>query len=83
MHGNALEMAPTTFVALLAGGLFFPNPAAAAGVAVFVGRALYAFGYQAPGFATVRIAGSLMIDVAILLLIGLAVYGSASAAGLA
>lgn len=46
-------------------GVYFPIPAAALGLAVFIGRLLYAIGY-AIGGPTGRLVGVLINDLAIL-----------------
>lgn len=64
-------------VLLLVAGLAEPTVwiAFAAGVAYFIGRALYAWGYaRSEKNGEGRIPGVLIIDIALLTLLGLAIY---------
>jgi glutathione S-transferase len=69
-HYNYLEMAPTTFLWLLIAGIYFPLPAAALGVGVFVFRLIYAVNYAKKGPGG-RGLGAIGNDLALLGLLSL------------
>lgn len=64
-HYNFLEWIASTLVFLLVAGIYFPIPAAALGLGVFIGRLTYAIGY-AMGGPNGRLIGVLINDLAIL-----------------
>lgn len=69
-HYNYIEMAPTTFVWLFIAGLYFPIPAAAVGLALFIFRIIYTIGYVKSG-PRGRSIGALGNDLCLLGLLGL------------
>ncbi len=64
-HYNFLEWIASTLIFLLVAGVYFPIPAAALGLAVFIGRLTYAIGYTRGG-PTGRFIGVLINDIAII-----------------
>ena len=64
-HYNFLEWIASTMIFLLIAGIYFPIPSAVLGLAVFLGRLLYAIGY-AVGGPNGRLVGVLINDLAIL-----------------
>ena len=73
-HYNYIEGMGTILTFLMVGGLFFPKPAAIAGVSYIVGRFLYTFGYRNSG-PKGRMVGALVLDLALLSLLGMSSYG--------
>ena len=69
-HYNYVEFAPTTLVWLFCAGIYFPIPAAALGLAVFIFRAIYSVGYARGGPAG-RTIGAVGNDLVLLGLLGL------------
>lgn len=63
-HYNFLEWIASTLIFLLIAGIYFPIPAAALGLGVFIGRLTYAIGY-AVGGPNGRLIGVLINDLAI------------------
>jgi hypothetical protein len=80
-HYNLIEWAATILLFILVAGVFYPTPAAAAGVAWIVGREAYSWGYVASGPGG-RSVGAGIADLAALFLFGAAVNGCLGAAGL-
>lgn len=64
-HYNFLEWIASTLALLLIAGVYFPIPSAALGLAVFLGRLIYAIGY-ANGGPQGRLIGVLINDLAFL-----------------
>ena len=77
VHGNFIEMAPSTFVWLLIAGLYFPIPAAAIGLGVFFARLIYSIGYSGEKGPQGRIFGALLNDLFLLGLFGLSIASGA------
>lgn len=69
-HYNFVEGVATYIVMILAAGIYYPIYASIMGVLVLVGRMLFAIGYVSAG-ANGRLAGALLVDVALLGLLGL------------
>eukprot|EP00011_Vannellida_sp_DIVA3-517-6-12_P009946 CAMPEP_0114607786 /NCGR_PEP_ID=MMETSP0168-20121206/2243_1 /TAXON_ID=95228 ORGANISM="Vannella sp., Strain DIVA3 517/6/12" /NCGR_SAMPLE_ID=MMETSP0168 /ASSEMBLY_ACC=CAM_ASM_000044 /LENGTH=181 /DNA_ID=CAMNT_0001818665 /DNA_START=210 /DNA_END=755 /DNA_ORIENTATION=+ len=72
-HYNYVEGAATAITAVLGCGVFNPRLAVTAGLTYIVGRSLYALGYRAKG-AKGRTAGVLLVDVALLTMVGYTLY---------
>jgi len=64
-HYNFLEWIASTMVFLLIAGIYFPIPSAALGLAVFIGRLIYAIGYTVGG-PQGRLIGVIINDLAII-----------------
>jgi glutathione S-transferase len=64
-HYNFLEWIASTLIFLLIAGVYFPIPSAVLGLAVFIGRLIYAIGYMMGG-PKGRLIGVLINDLAIL-----------------
>ncbi len=64
-HYNFLEWIASTLALLLIAGVYFPIPSAALGLAIFLGRLIYAIGYVMGG-PQGRLIGVLINDLAFL-----------------
>ena len=64
-HYNFVEWIASTIALILIGGVYFPIVSAALGLAVFLGRLIYAIGY-AVGGPNGRLIGVLINDLAFL-----------------
>lgn len=64
-HYNFVEGVATYIVLILAAGVYYPVYASILGVAILVGRMIFAIGYVTAG-AKGRLAGALTVDVALL-----------------
>jgi glutathione S-transferase len=64
-HYNFLEWIASTLAILLIAGIYFPIPSAALGLAIFLGRLIYAIGYMTGG-PQGRLIGVLINDFAFL-----------------
>ena len=62
-HYNFVEWIASTIALILIAGVYFPIPSAALGLAIFLGRLLYAIGYAVSG-PSGRFIGVLINDVA-------------------
>lgn len=62
-------------VVTLINGLFSPKPTAALGVAYMLGRMFYGIGYRSKG-ASGRMFGALVLDFAMIGLLGMSVYNT-------
>lgn len=71
-----MEWIASCLVFLLIGGLYFPIPAAAIGLAVIIARIIYAIGYVTGG-PTGRLVGALSNDILVLAQFIFAVISSA------
>lgn len=71
-HYNFVEGVATYIVMILAAAVYYPMYATFMGVLVLVGRLLFAIGYVSSG-ANGRIVGALLIDIALVGLLGLSV----------
>jgi hypothetical protein len=63
------RLAATILTLLLMSGLVFPRFSASLGAAYVVGRELYSYSYTAYG-ADTRLGGAILIDAALVLLLG-------------
>lgn len=79
-HYNYVEQVSSAQTFLLLGGLFHPIPSASLGLVYILGRQLYTWGYRAKG-ASGRMAGALILDLALLGMFGTTVYGSLNKLG--
>lgn len=70
-------LAAAVLALLLLSGAFYPRFSAATGAIYVVGRYLYARGYRRDG-AKGRTLGAIVLDIALVLLLGGAVTGSLS-----
>ena len=64
-HYNFVEWIASTLALLLIAGVYFPIPSAALGLAIFIGRLIYAIGYLTGG-PQGRLIGVLINDFAFL-----------------
>eukprot|EP01113_Clastostelium_recurvatum_P031150 TRINITY_DN385_c0_g1_i2.p1 TRINITY_DN385_c0_g1~~TRINITY_DN385_c0_g1_i2.p1 ORF type:complete len:177 (+),score=45.29 TRINITY_DN385_c0_g1_i2:479-1009(+) len=80
VHYNFIEHLTLIITVLLVSGIFFPKYALWAGIAYSIGRVLYGLGYKNGG-ASARVPGALILDVSLVSLFGMAVYGTFQAAG--
>jgi glutathione S-transferase len=71
-HYNFVEGVATYILLILAAGLYYPLYATYLGIAIFVGRLVFAMGYVSKG-PMGRLAGALLVDFALLGLVGLSV----------
>lgn len=69
-HINFVESIATYLILLLVAGLYNPLVTAGLGVALIVGRIIYGIGYVVS--PALRLPGALIIDAALLALVGLA-----------
>ena len=76
VHLNFVESIATYLLLLLVAGLHYPLAAATLGAGLIVGRLIYGIGYMIS--PTMRVPGALLIDVALVGLLGLAGYSSYS-----
>ena len=74
-HMNYVEGLPLVLMLELVGGLFYPRLSAALGAVYLFGRTLYTRGYQKHGPEGRKI-GALILDTALLGMLGTVVYGS-------
>jgi len=72
-HGNFVEMAPSTLLWVLIAGLYYPIPAAAVGLALFIFRLIYSIGYASDKGPKGRIVGALGNDLCLLAIFGLSI----------
>eukprot|EP01087_Luapelamoeba_hula_P003231 TRINITY_DN13028_c0_g1_i1.p1 TRINITY_DN13028_c0_g1~~TRINITY_DN13028_c0_g1_i1.p1 ORF type:complete len:187 (-),score=24.68 TRINITY_DN13028_c0_g1_i1:101-661(-) len=79
-HYNYIEGIATILVFLLVGGLFYPNLSAALGAVYVLGRLIYGIGYAISG-SRGRMAGVALVDISLVVLFGLSVYGAFQFAG--
>jgi glutathione S-transferase len=64
-HYNFIEWIASTLILILVAGIYFPIPAAALGLTIFIGRIIYSVGYVYNG-PKGRSVGALINDFAIL-----------------
>lgn len=74
-HYNFLEWIASTLIMILIAGIYFPIPAAALGLAIFIGRIVYSVGYVIGG-PKGRSIGALTNDFAMLAVFVLGVISS-------
>lgn len=79
-HYNYLEGFATFALAILISGIFYADVSFLLGVCYVIGREVYSRGYRARG-ASGRFIGVLLLDLALLVLLVLAFYGSFQASG--
>jgi len=79
-HYNYVEGIASVLILELASGLFFPRLTFILGVSYLVGRQLYSSGYRSRG-ATGRLVGAIIVDVALVVLLGSALFGGWKFAG--
>lgn len=80
VHMNFIEGVATILVLTIVSGLSSPRFTIMAAVLYMVGRLIYGFGYKAKG-SRGRIVGALIFDVALIALLGNALYGMYSIGG--
>ncbi|ELR11231.1 MAPEG family protein [Acanthamoeba castellanii str. Neff] len=80
VHYNYLEGIALVLVVELVAGLFFARYAALLGFVYIVGRLIYGLGYRSSG-SRGRVLGVLLVDLTLLALLSLALYGSFTFAG--
>ncbi len=71
-HYNFVEGVALYLILILAAGIYYPIYASILGAVIFVGRLLFAIGYVSSG-PKGRMAGALLVDLALLGLLGLGV----------
>lgn len=76
VHLNFVESIATYLLLLLVGGLSYPLATAALGSTLVVGQLIYSIGYMMS--PAMRVPGALLIDAALVGLLGLAGYSSFS-----
>lgn len=76
-----MESIATAISSVLLSGLFFPRLATGAGLAMLIGRFLYARGYVAKG-PSGRANGAGIYDIALVVAFGATMWGGATLAGL-
>jgi len=83
VHYNFLEMAPSTFVSLLLGGLYFPIASAGFGLGLAVFRLVYCIGYtgKGPKGKSIGAAGNDFCLLALIILTVITGWRIASGAG--
>lgn len=74
-HYNFVESIAATTLMLIVGGLYFPKVAAGFGLAIILGRLLFAIGY-ASGGPKGRTFGAVIIDICYLGLLVLSIWSS-------
>lgn len=74
-HYNFVESIAATTLMLVVGGLFFPRAAASIGLAMIIGRLVFAIGYSSGG-PKGRTFGAIIIDLCYLGLLVLSIWSS-------
>lgn len=76
IHYNYVEGAASAILFSIVSGVYFPRYSAAASVAYMVGREAFAAGYASKTGPNNRIVGALILDLALVAMIGLSVAGA-------
>jgi len=75
VHYNYVEGAASAITFNLLSGIYFPVTSALAALTYIVGREVFAAGYTSKAGANGRMAGALILDLGLVAMLGLAVYG--------
>ena len=80
-HHNYLEGLTMAVLLVLVSGLFYVRFTVIMGIAYIIGRELYTTGYHSEKGTSGRYVGVLVVDVALLSLLGASVYSTFTQAG--